>query len=79
MGQKNAFIIYKLNLFIIDMKTFTTAELNIIYVQQVKKELKLDKSPKYWKKIQPVWRRVLIQYKKYAKQKIKKPASIKRS
>ena len=36
-------------------------------LQEVKKELKLDKPPKYWKKIQPVWRRVLIQYKKYAK------------
>ena len=48
-------------------------------LQEVKKELKLDKPPKYWNKIQPVWRKVLIQYKKYAKQKIKKSASIKRS
>jgi len=36
-------------------------------LQQVKKELQLEDPPKYWTKIQPMWRRVLLQYKRYAR------------
>jgi len=48
-------------------------------LQEVKKELRLDKRPLFWHKIAPVWRVMLRQYKKYAKEKIKKSASAKRS
>lgn len=36
-------------------------------LQQVKKELKIEEAPKYWIEVQPVWKRALRQYKKYAR------------
>ena len=34
---------------------------------EVAAELNLSTKPTYWKKIQPIWRKALIQYKRYAK------------
>ena len=32
-------------------------------LQQVKKELQLEESPKYWVEIEPVWKKVMKNYK----------------
>ena len=34
---------------------------------EVLSELNLSTKPKYWKEVQPIWRKALIQYKKYAR------------
>ena len=34
-------------------------------LQQVKKELLLDNTPKYWNEVNPIWKKALKHYKDY--------------